>query len=127
MLDAIEAVLLLILPWSFVAKTLALGFMGWHLNYRTSKPGPVGAKINVEFRDQTIMSLLITWAMFIISRQIDATEIDWPFVTLALLGLALWPLRTAWSHYDVFRTYRRQQRVRTGRYANDGRSGPPDR
>lgn len=112
MLDDVEALMLAILPWSFVAKTAALAFMGWHLNFRTESKGPVGEKINVEFRDQTIMSVLITWVMFIVSRQIDASEIDWPFVSLALTAVALWPWRTAWAHFDVYRTYRALMRQR---------------
>jgi len=108
MLDAIETVLLLILPWSFVAKTISLGLMGYLLNRRTQAKGPVGAKINVEFRDQAIMSAFITWGMFLLSHGIDATEINWPFVSLALAGMTVWPFKTAWSHYDVYRTYQAQ-------------------
>lgn len=115
MLDAIETVLLLILPWSFVAKTAALGVMGWTFNVRTQPTGPLGERINVEFRDQFLMSALITWAMFILSHQVDATEIDWPFVTFALAGLALWPWRTAWAHFAVWRTYREIAREKGGR------------
>lgn len=106
MLNAIEAVMLTILPWSFAAKSLAIGVMWWHLRFRTNASGPLGKRINIEFRDQFIMSVFNLWAMAILSRDVDATEVDWPLVTLALTGLAVWPWRTAWSHFRVYRTYR---------------------
>lgn len=114
MIDAIEAVLLLILPWSFAAKSLALGVMWWELQFQTVPIGPLGQRINVEFRDQFIMSLFITAAMVILSRSVQADEVDWPFVSLVLMGLALFPFRAAWSHFQTYRTYRR---IATGKEA----------
>lgn len=105
MLDAVETVLLFILPWSFVAKTGALALMWWHLRYRTVATGPLGERIDLSFRDQAIMSAFITWTMFLLSRGLDATEIDWPFVSLSLAGVSLWPWRTARSHFRVYQTY----------------------
>lgn len=106
MLDAIETGLLHILPWSFVAKTAALTLMWWTLDKQSIPTGPLGVRINVSFRSQALMSLLITWAMFILSRRVDASDIEWPFVTIALAGLSLWPMVAAWGHYQVWRTYR---------------------
>lgn len=110
MIDAIERVLLIVLPFSFVAKTAALGFMWWYLQYRTVPTGPLGTRINIAFRDQFIMSLLITQAMAILALEVDASEVDWPFVSLALAGIAIYPFRAAWSYYLTFRTYRRLSR-----------------
>jgi hypothetical protein len=113
--DAIEAALLLILPWSFVAKTVALAWMGWHLNVRTKPTGPLGQRINVEFRDQAIMSGWITWGMFLLSYGLDSSEIDWPWVSIALAGMSLWPFRAAWSHFRVYLTYRQIAREKSAR------------
>lgn len=118
MLDSIETVLLIILPWSFVAKSIALGVMWWTLSYRTTATGPLGQRIDISFRDQFVMSMFITWAMFILFLEVDASEVNWPFVTLSLLGLSLWPWRAAWSHYRVWRYYRhlaREKDAREGR------------
>lgn len=106
MLDAVEGCLLLILPWSFSAKSIALGVMWWHLRFRTEPSGRLGRRINVEFRDQFIMSLLITMAMVVLSRTVQADEVEWPFVSLVLFGLALFPFQVAWSYFRVYRTYR---------------------
>lgn len=106
MTDNIEAVLLTILPWSFVLKSTAMLIMWWALQFKTTTTRPLGRRINVSFRDQLVMSIVITLAMFILSHETDATEIDWPYVSIALTLLAIWPLRTAWSHYRVWRKYR---------------------
>lgn len=105
MLDSIEAVMLWVLPWSFVAKTVALTVMWWRLDKQTTPTGPLGERINDAFGDQALMSAFITWVMFILSTETDGSEIEWPFVTLALTMLTLWPFRTAWSYYRVWRTY----------------------
>lgn len=110
MLDVIEDTMLAILPWSFAVKTIALGLMWWKLDRQTQPTGPLGVQINASFRLQFIMSTLITWAMFILSSRTDATDIDWPFVTVALAGLALWPFVAAWGHYRVWWTYRQMVR-----------------
>ena len=106
MIDSMETVLLIILPWSYVVKSLALGLMWWALDKRTTPTGPLGRRINGTFWRQFIMSLFITWAMFILSSETDASEIDWPFVSVALAGLAIWPLPTAWSYFELYLTYR---------------------
>lgn len=106
-LNAIETVLLAMLPFSFAAKTLALGFMWWHLRFRTSTTGPLGERINISFGATTIMSMFLTWLAYILYVDVDANEINWPMTTLALIGLAVWPWVTAWTHARVYLGYRR--------------------
>lgn len=106
MINAIETVLLTILPWSFVAMTLALAVMWWTLDRRTTPTGPLGMNINDLFLVLLVKGVLTTWAMFILSSQVDASEIEWPFVTIALAGLALSPLGATWALYRMLRTYR---------------------
>jgi hypothetical protein len=105
MADSLEAFLLALLPWSFVIKTLAIGIMGLHLNRYTVPTGPLGKRINIEFIDQTIMSALITAGVFILASRVDPAHVYSPMDTILLAGVSLWPLRTAWSHYAVYRTY----------------------
>lgn len=105
MLDTIETVLLYILPWSYVAKTTAVAVMWWTLYRYTIPTGPLGESLNVQFRDQMIQAMFNTWVMFIVFQQVDATEVNWPFVSLALLGVTVWPWRLARSHYRTWRIY----------------------
>ena len=113
MIEVIEALLLKLLPLSLFLKTVALAFIWYHLRFHTSPVGPLGQRINISFRDQSIMSACITWAMAILAMEVDASEIDWPYVSIALTGIALWPIRTAWSHIEVYRQYRIIQRERS--------------
>lgn len=112
MLETYEAVLLFLLPYSFTSKSLALGVMWWHLRFRTISSGPLGDDINIEFRDQFTMSLFITLAMVILSQNVEPGDVEWPWVSLVLSGLALFPFKAAWSHFRVYRRYVRIARDR---------------
>lgn len=115
MLDAIEAVLLVILPWSYVAKTVAVGVMWWTLYRYTIPTGPLGESLNDLFRKQMIQAAFNTWVMFILSHEIDAREIDWPFVSLALVVVTVWPWLLGKSYFQTWRIYWRMAREKEAR------------
>jgi len=119
-LNSIESVLLATLPLSFAAKTLALGFMWWHLAFRTVPTGPLGRRINISFRDTTIMSSILTCLMVALWRLIDPADIHWPVTSALLFALAIWPWRAAWTHASVYLTYRQIAHEKASRTPGPG-------
>lgn len=114
MLDSIETGLLLILPWSYVAKTAVVLVLWWTLQYRTITTTELGRRINDAFLKQWVMACINAGIMFAVQRGIDATEIHWPFISLLLLAAAVWPWVVARSYYREFASYRQMERRKRG-------------
>lgn len=114
MLDQIETTLLALLPVAFAGKTAVFTWIS--LQLLSEKPvSTLGKWINALFVATAMISALLTWLMWVLYQEVDATEVDWPLMSILLLLVTSFPFVVSACGAGLSISYRRAlKRTRGG-------------